>query len=63
MRVDLRQLIGLLFLALGAIVLVQGVVVGSRVLGINVNFWWGVVMLAFGGVMTLMGRQPPHDRT
>lgn len=55
MRLDLRLPIGLMFSLFGAILLVYGLVsdptIYQRSLGINVNLWWGVVLLAFGLVM------------
>jgi hypothetical protein len=52
---DLRIPIGLLFSLLGVLLLGFGAVSDPAIyrasLGINVNLWWGVVMLAFGGVM------------
>jgi hypothetical protein len=52
---DLRLPIGLLFSLLGVLLLGFGTVSDPAIyqasLGINVNLWWGVVMLAFGGVM------------
>ena len=55
MFLDLRLPIGLLFLALGALLLVFGLVSDPAIyavsLGVNVNLWWGGVMLLFGGAM------------
>jgi hypothetical protein len=55
MKLDLRLPIGLMFTILGAILVVYGLVSGgatyARSLGINVNLWWGLVLLAFGLVM------------
>jgi len=52
---DLRLPIGLLFSLLGVLLLGFGAVSDPAIyqasLGINVNLWWGVVLLAFGGVM------------
>ncbi len=55
MSLDLRLPIGLLFAMLGALLAVYGAV-SDRALyrvseGINVNAWWGIVMLAFGVFM------------
>ena len=47
---DLRLPLGVLFVACGGILLGHGLFVGVRVVGININLWWGVVMLAFGGL-------------
>jgi len=56
MNLDLRLPIGLLFTILGAILVVDGVVVGAQVLGFNVNLLWGLVMMVFGGVTLYLGR-------
>ncbi len=52
MHLDLRYPIGLLLVIYGALLAVQGMMVRALVLGINVNLYWGVVMLA-GGAATL----------
>lgn len=62
MRLDIRFPIGLLFIVLGAILAIYGPIAPQQVyddhsLGINVNLWWGLVMLAFGIFMFLMGRR------
>ena len=55
MNLDLRLPIGLMFALFGAMLTVYGLVSGdaiyARSLGINVNLWWGLVLLAFGLVM------------
>ncbi len=55
MSLDVRVPIGLLFAALGTLLAVYGVssdpAIYQASLGINVNFWWGLVMVAFGAVM------------
>lgn len=55
MNLDLRLPIGLMFTAFGVILTVFGLVsdpaIYQRSLGINVNLWWGLVLLAFGLVM------------
>jgi hypothetical protein len=55
MRLDVRLPIGLMFTILGLVLVVYGLVSGAaiyaRSLGINVNLWWGLVLLAFGLVM------------
>jgi len=52
MHFDLRLPIGLLFSIFGAIVAIYGLVTPAEMyacsLGINVNLWWGIVMLIFG---------------
>jgi hypothetical protein len=55
MKLDVRLPIGMMFTILGAILVVYGLASGSaiyaRSLGINVNLWWGLVLLVFGIVM------------
>ncbi len=59
MNVDIRIPIGLMFVILGAILTVFGLItsIGSgheiyeRSLGINVNLWWGIINLVFGVLM------------
>ena len=55
MKLDLRLPIGLMFSIFGVLLLGFGVIsdaaIYQRSLGINVNLWWGVVLLVFGLVM------------
>jgi hypothetical protein len=55
MKLDLRIPIGLMFSIVGTLLTVFGLVsdkaIYARSLGINVNLWWGLVLLAFGLVM------------
>ena len=51
MSFDLRLPIGLLFAVFGVILAADGLIAHRLVLDINVNLWWGLVMLVFGGVM------------
>lgn len=54
---DLRYPIGGLFLVLGLILAAYGVATDAntgmyvRATSVNINLWWGVVMLAFGAFM------------
>jgi hypothetical protein len=61
MRLDIRLPIGLLFAFLGLLLIGFGLLgdgsVYRRSLGININAWWGVAMLAFGTVMLVLGRR------
>ncbi|MCU1242484.1 MAG: hypothetical protein JWO71_3210 [Candidatus Acidoferrum typicum] len=61
MGIDIRLPLGLLFLLLGAILLVYGAVsdpsLYQQSLGINVNLYWGVVLLAFGAPMFALSRR------
>jgi hypothetical protein len=58
MRLDVRLPIGGMFVLIGAIVAVYGLfsdpAIYERSLGININLWWGLVMLAFGAFMLIM---------
>ena len=55
MRLDVRWPIGGMFSIFGAILTVYGIVsnraIYEKSLGINVNLWWGLVLLVFGLVM------------
>jgi len=61
MRLDIRLPIGLMFTLLGTLLAVFGLIgdksVFQRSLGINVDLWWGLVMLVFGVVMFALGRR------
>lgn len=56
MNLDLRVPLGLLFALLGVILVIQGLAVGTLVLGFNVNLVWGAVMVVFGGITLYLGR-------
>ena len=55
MNLDLRLPIGLMFSIFGALLAIFGLLsdasLYTRSLGINVNLWWGIVLLVFGVVM------------
>jgi hypothetical protein len=62
MSLDLRIPMGLMFTLVGAILVAFGISTdGQRIyaksLGLNVNLWWGLVLLAFGLIMLLLGRR------
>jgi len=58
MKFDLRFPIGLLFSFYGVLLVIFGVASDSknydRSLHININLWWGIVMLAFGLGMLML---------
>ena len=60
MTFDLRVPIGLLFIAFGAILAIDGLFAHRLVLDINVNLWWGVVMFVFGLGMLALARRARH---
>ena len=73
MTFDLRLPIGLLFTLFGLILAVDGLIAGRLVLGINVNLWWGLVLILFGAAMLALAARakksgpsqpalPPDDR-
>ncbi len=61
MKLDIRLPLGLLFLVFGVVLGAYGLLgnkaIYDRSLGININLWWGVVMLVFGLFMVIMGRR------
>ena len=68
MSLDLRLPIGLMFSIFGVMLSVYGFAsnreIYDRSLGINVNLWWGLVLLAFGLVMlgfAIRARGRPGD--
>jgi hypothetical protein len=63
MILDLRIPLGLMFTLTGLILTLFGlktngdVALYARSLGINANLWWGIVLLAFGLTMLILGRR------
>ena len=61
MGLDIRIPVGLMFAIIGAILVAYGFIGDAKIysasLGINVNLWWGLVLLVFGLVMLLLGRR------
>jgi hypothetical protein len=58
MHLDLRYPIGLLLTLYGVILAIQGLIAGAKVLGLNVNLYWGGVMIACGlGVLYVARRR------
>ena len=67
MHLDIRIPIGLSFIVLGGLLAAFGVAtmfglmadksIYEASLGINVNLWWGLIMLAFGVFMLFLGRR------
>lgn len=61
MGLDIRWPMGLLFLLLGAILVGYGVVsdpaIYARSLGLNVNLWWGAMLLVCGAAMVGLARR------
>ena len=61
MGIDIRLPLGILFLLLGSILIVYGLASDPSLygesLGINVNLYWGVVLLVFGALMFALSRR------
>jgi hypothetical protein len=66
MILDLRIPMGLMFTITGMILTFYGILTRNdaalyaKSLGINANFWWGLVMLAFGLTMYITGIRRQH---
>ena len=60
---DIRIPIGVLFVVLGALLALYGVMtlgdaaLYARSLSVDINLWWGGAMLLFGAVMYLLGHR------
>lgn len=64
MGLDIRWPIGLMFTLIGVLLVITGAATGAdaRSLNININLWWGVVLLVFGVLMllgALRGKKTP----
>jgi hypothetical protein len=61
MGLDIRLPIGLLFGIFGILLIAYGAIsdkaIYARSLNVNINLWWGLIMLAFGAVMFLLGKK------
>ena len=61
MGLDIRTPIGLMFAIVGALLTLASLFLNSEIyhrsLGINVNFWWGIVMFIFGITMFFYGKR------
>ncbi|HUN84310.1 MAG TPA: hypothetical protein VMU48_08015 [Terracidiphilus sp.] len=61
MRLDLRVPMGMMFTLMGLLLLVFGMKTNGNAtlyapsLGINVNLWWGTVLLVFGLIVLFVG--------
>jgi hypothetical protein len=61
MGLDIRTPIGVMFSLLGALLAVYGAVgpkdIYAKSLDININLWWGQIMLIFGLVMLWLAKR------
>jgi hypothetical protein len=53
MGLDIRWPIGIMFSLIGTLLLIEAAIAGpsAKALGININLWWGIVLLVFGVAM------------
>jgi hypothetical protein len=62
MHLDIRYPIGYLFLIVGAILAAYGAfgsdpaIYAAHSLGMNINLWWGLVMVLFGIIMLALAK-------
>ena len=60
MGLDIRLPIGILFSILGMLLITYGAFsdksIYGRSLNININVWWGLILLVFGLLMFTLGR-------
>ena len=67
MGLDIRLPIGLLFSIFGVLLIGYGVLgdesIYARSLDVNINLWWGIVMLGFGLVMFVLGKRGTKMKT
>jgi len=58
MNVDIRLPMGLMFTLTGLIMFVYAFLsdpaIYEQSLGVNMNLWWGLALLVFGGVMLML---------
>ena len=61
MGLDIRLPIGALFAIIGVLLTGYGLVsdraIYARSLGVNVNLWWGLVLILFGAIMLGLARR------
>jgi len=66
MGLDIRTPLGVMFTILGLLLtgfgLISDPAIYERSLGIHINIWWGLVLLAFGAVMLGLGWRAASSR-
>jgi hypothetical protein len=67
MNLDVRLPIGLMFSVFGVVLSLYGLFsdkqIYQRSLDININLWWGLVLLVFGLLMLWLARGAPKEDT
>ena len=67
MGIDIKIPIGLMFLVLGLLLTIFGIITNAdqalyaRSLDININLWVGITMLLFGGLMLLFSKRKKKE--
>jgi len=65
MNFDLRYPVGMMFSLFGALITIYGLTsdpaIYQRSLGINVNLWWGIVLLIFGVIMFVLAVRAKNE--
>jgi len=53
MGLDIRWPIGIMFTLISVLLIIEGAVTGpsEKALGLNIDLWWGLVLLGFGALM------------
>jgi hypothetical protein len=56
MGLDIRWPIGIMFTLISVLLVVEGLLTGPspKALGLNIDLWWGILLLVFG-VLMLVG--------
>lgn len=69
MGLDIRLPIGIMFVIVGALLVLFGLISSGdaelyrRSLGININLWWGLLLLAFGLMMLALAVRAKNRAT
>lgn len=55
MGLDIRWPIGIMFTLISVLLIIEGILTGpsEKALGLNIDLWWGAVLLVFGVAMLL----------
>jgi hypothetical protein len=65
MGLDIRWPIGIMFTLISVLLIIEGILTGpsEKALGMNIDLWWGIILLVFGVLMLLGavrgGKTPP----
>jgi len=59
MGLDIRWPIGIMFTLISVLLIIEGIATGpsDKALGMNIDLWWGIVLLVFGVGMLLGASQ------